>query len=164
MQYYVLVVLQDANFQSRTGLFPAAELLAARGQEWQQLKADCVDEILDGIATPNVLWQDIVWQDGVGSPVRKVWSKLVGDLAAYLEWGEEVDLGECRSALCNLCTGFDHVKNFHKLRQLTSWQGQPLTITDSVLMLERRQGGYAAPPFETVQELIDSFDENKENT
>jgi len=59
--------------------------------------------------------------------------------------------------------GFDLVKNYHKLRQLTSWQGQSLAITDSALVLERRQGGYTAPPFETAQELFDSFDENKEN-
>lgn len=53
----------------------------------------------------------------------------------------------------NLCGGFNHVKNYCELAKMTSWEGDPIEISEGFLVLEARDGQINMPSVDTVKEM-----------
>ena len=165
---YILIVMQEANFASRTALVPAESFLAARGSEWQLLRAACCRETLEGYTIDRVVWREFEWEGCVGHEITGPFHALLGALGICCEYdnciADQRDAEWCAGALRGLGGGFNHVLNYVQLLQLTSYQGKLVEIVDSALILERDLGAqYHKPPVDTVEQLREFYESNKEN-
>jgi len=104
----------------------------------------------------------------IGVSTTHPYTKIIGELTSYAdgrsyhdkETNEEekcyFDLNDKEwydKAITNLTSGFNHFKNYHKLRQLNSYNGKSIKITNSFLVIESTNDKIDEPFFETVDEL-----------
>src|SRR5688572_20180772 len=136
---YILFVGQEANFQSRSMLIPAEEFLKVRNDDYLLLKRCSIKDrifTINGInhKIDNLLIQNVIWSGNRGSYEKHEYTTIVGQLTQYADGMEEdcyFDMKDKEwydNAMCNLCRGFNHVKNYTKLKNSTKYN-----IVDSFL-------------------------------
>lgn len=169
MTEYILFVGQCSNFQSRTMLIPYKEFIKAREEDYNILKKhskkakfiiDDQEHFVD-----NLLIIDYKWIGNHGHQVVTEYTSFCGQLESYADgtdmYNEET--GKCENVYCdlkdkewydtaliNLTGGFNHIKNYTKLKK-------EYNIVDSFLVLESNDGELQYPMFDTVQEMMKEF-------
>jgi hypothetical protein len=164
---YIAVAIQDGNFTSRLGLIPHSEFMAARSEDWELINKHRTTELIEGIQVPNVVWQDFNWEGNVGDMVEHPHTQMVELLRDVIERGEivtdEHDHAWASKIRYPMLESFDVASDFMKLCSITSVDGEPISIADSLCCLERRNGKFYPPSFRTIEELSDFYQSNKEN-
>lgn len=163
---YLLFVAQCANFQSRSMLIPAKEFFAEHKREWQLMRESCVSETLDGQYVDHLLWRIVDWKGALGAPQRTDWNAIVVKLETAME-GDELDISPwdplwSQKAKRNVISGLDNVDIYCRAQKLTEWQGKPIRIVDSILILEQNRreqvtSKWERPPFSTVDECLEDY-------
>lgn len=166
MAEYILFVGQCGNFQSRTMLIPYKEFIKVREEDYNMLKKHSKKAkfVIDGEEhlVDNLLVIDYKWEGNSGGMVKTEYTTFCGELESYADGMDMYDeeTGKCENvyfdlkdkewydaAEINLGGGFNHIKNYTKLKQ----KYNPI---DSFLVLESNDGKWSYPAYDTVQEMM----------
>jgi hypothetical protein len=141
---YILLVAQQANFQSRTMLIPMDEFLKVRQEDYDVLKKYAAKQTFHNYTVDNVIY--INYQQKSKNSYSQVitpYTKIVNQLISYADGMDHYDeeTGKCENvyfdmkdkiwydlAIANLCRGCNHVKNYKQLLNDN--------VIDSFLILE----------------------------
>lgn len=153
---YYLFCAQDANFQTRSLLIPEVLLPKHRKQQWSNIKTYCKDNS----EVKNLVVINIVWQDNCGKIDPK--DKELYGLCSIFEnvadgdryHGDDDDRDWQHYSYVHLCCGFNHVKNYQQLLQMTSYDEHDIEIVDSILVLNSDEGNIYTPTSDTVEEMM----------
>lgn len=180
---YILFVGEEANFQSRIMLIPFKEFLAVRSEEYQLLKThskknvtfkiDDETHLIDNLLTYKIIWH--YNEDGRrtwGEDEKTEYYEFCSELTSYADGllilepddsptGERYYLDEkdkvwYDKAIINIALGFNHIKNFDKIRHLNYYNGKPVNIVDGFLYVEERTLK-SCPPYDTLQEMLSDY-------
>lgn len=145
---YILFVLQEGNFQTRSIIVPTKLFLQARQKDYDILKQYSV-KTTAGIndkeftVIDNLIIQQIVFDGNVGTPKKKPFTDFYHQLLSYANglndgyYYDTKDIDWYDNSLIQLCEGFNHVENYLKCKYMTKKSGTYLNITDSFLFLEK---------------------------
>jgi hypothetical protein len=161
---YILYMGQQANFQTRSMLIPAPEFLSVRSDYYDLLKQNSVKNhqvMIDGKynTIDNILIQNYIWEGNMGTAEQRDYTEICGKMSDYADGGLEddcyFDLKDKQwydTAQTNLCSGFNHVKNYVKCKELLTKQG--FNIIDGFLVLEADNGKLNTSDIESTDELL----------
>jgi hypothetical protein len=163
---YILYVTSDANFQTKSMLIPFAEFIKARSEDYELLvtasirnykfNIDGEEHIID-----NLLCQNYIWTKNMGVAEKHSHTETCNQLFAYADGFDGhfnlEDKAWYDSAMINLCKGFNHIKNYTKLKQMTHHKGKPVNIINSFLLLELKDGTLEMPTCDTVDEMYEMY-------
>lgn len=141
---YILYLGQEGNFQTRSMLIPAKEFLESRSDTYDLLKKyssknykfviDGVDHIVD-----NLLVINYIYKDGIGKADQTEYNQICHQLTSYADGMDNDHYFDMRdkiwydNAIINLCSGFNHIKNYHQCKAELMAKYK---IIDSFLVLE----------------------------
>lgn len=177
MEEYILIIQQEANFQSRSVLIPKKEFLEdeKRRSEFETLKNYVKENKNKGNKNvPNVIIQNIIWernekgQRTAGRCEDNPATSIIGSIMFLVQDSWDPDMGSIADrkwldkSISNFCSGFNHIKNYLSiLKEGVFKQGRfiikPEQITDSFLVLEADDGVINEPPVDTVEELLEEL-------
>lgn len=147
-------------------LIPYESFIKVRKEDYELLKKHSINykEI------ENVLIQNYTWQNNTGKQTKHPYTYLCGILTSYADGGsswynEELNIEEQSYydlkdkewfdlAICNLTRGFDHFKNYNKLKNLTEYNKIPINIIEGFLVIESNHNQINMPQFDTVEEML----------
>lgn len=166
MGEYILYLAQQANFQTRSILIPAADFLAVRSDDYHILKNNSVKNYkfnIDGreYLVDNLLLDNIIWDGNMGRHEKAVYTEICADLKQYADGMEDdqyirlEDKAWYDNSKINLCKGFNHIKNFVACKKKLENQG--IKIIDAFLVLETDHGKYQIPDVDTVEEMFEKY-------
>lgn len=172
---YLLFVLQEGNFQSRTMIVPTQLFLKARQNEYDILKQYSV-KTTAGIndkeftVVDNLIIQPIVFDGNVGTPKKKPFTEFYYQLLGYANGMDEgcyyntKDVEWYDNALIELYQGFNHVETYLKCKYMTGKSGGYVNITDSFLFLEKnlKKKKHVKLENKQIETLINSFEQDLE--
>lgn len=172
---YILFVLQEANFQSRSMIVPTKLFLKARQDDYNILKQYSVKTtagINDNEFTvvDNLIIQPIVYDGNCGTPKKKPFTEFYHQLLGYADGLEEdcyyntKDTEWYDNAIIQLCQGFNHVENYLKCKYMTEKAGAYVNITDSFLFLEKnlKKKKHIELENKQIEQIINAFDHDPE--
>ena len=147
---YLLFIIQDANFQSRSLLVPYNKFLQIRQEDYQILLKHSraikfVDNSKKSYDIPNVLFQMIGWNGNYGKNIQEEWSDPINKLRMISDWGINDGIGYkskddelwLSKSYSEFCRGFNHVKNYDDCSKMTDIEGNNIQIVDGFLVLEK---------------------------
>jgi hypothetical protein len=162
---YILWCQQQSNFQTRTLLIPVDMLGSERKQQ--------LDKIKQFRDKNNVIVIDTTWTYeydeqgkrvggcGTVSEKDKEISRLCSDFEYYADrqsyddgYLRKEDLEWLPFSFNQLCGGFNHVKNYQQLLTLKEWEGKPVNIVDSYLILGSDDGVLSVSPWDTPDAMM----------
>jgi hypothetical protein len=172
---YILFVLQEGNFQSRSMIVPTKAFLEARQEEYNILKQYSVKTTV-GISdkeftvVDNLIVQPIVFDGNIGTPKKKPFTDFYHQLLGYADGLDEgcyystKDANWYDDAIIQLCQGFNHVENYLKCKYMTEKSGTCINITDSFLFLEKnfRKKKHVECENKQIEKIINSFEQDPE--
>lgn len=158
--HYYGFVIQEGNFQSRTVLIPINKTGGMK-QDWLQnmelLKeqADAKNILLNDRKgeqhlIPYFFIEDVQWSNpkmtlpNDGSCVEKPWSKFMSDVRYLADWGPDGHGDEKpekekeeweKYVICDLFSGFDHVKSCADMLLLKRWKCLPHHLQPNIANL-----------------------------
>mgnify|MGYP000160846231 CR=1 FL=1 len=148
MTDYILFVLQEGNFQSRSMLVPAESFLKVREEEYKMLKDFSVKtaaKILgdEYVVIDNLIIQKIIFNNNIGSYEKKPYTSFCSNLMTYADGLSDdcyLDMKDQEwydNSVINLCEGFEHVRNYVECKNLNVIDEENINIIDSFLILEK---------------------------
>lgn len=172
---YILFVLQEGNFQSRSMIVPTQLFLKVRQEEYNTLKQYSV-KTTAGIndkeftVVDNLIIQPIVFDGNIGTPKKKPFTDFYHQLLGYADGMDEGCYYDTKDkewyddAIIQLCQGFNHVENYLKCKYMTEKAGEYVNITESFLFLEKNLKSKKHVKLENkqIEKLINSFDQDVE--
>lgn len=180
---YILFIMQDCNFQSRSLLVPSKEFTSIEKRQ-AQLNAlkNCAKTVIitnkenntivlvDNVLFNNYTTRSIKIQDARilksgQMDYNPQYSELYFDLRYYADWSKNITpyeyqpIDEADSAWIphmykDFCGGFNHILNFETCKNMTFIDNKPINIVASFLFLESNDGIYTPPVFDTVNEMM----------
>ena len=165
---YILFIGQESNFQSRSILIPAGEFIKVRGDDYELLKKSVTNKYkvsINGIdyQLNNLLLQNVIWEGNCGTYEQTEYNQLCSNLIQYADgmdtncYFDMKDKEWYDGAKCNICSGFNHIKNYIKYKNIQQYKGKPVNIVDSFLCLTLDDGILKLPTCDTVEELFDKY-------
>lgn len=163
---FILWCNQEANFQTRTLLIPFDLLPEERRQQLDKIKEHKIKGVPYNVVLVDHTWTYDYDENGkrcggcgTVSEKDKDLSHLVNIFSYYAEWSrsgilDEQDEDWSNASFIDLCGGFNHVENFKQLCQMKEWEGKPVEIVDSILVLETENGKYKQAPWDTVEQMM----------
>ena len=161
---YILFIIQDANFQSRSMLVPEKEFLEIRKEDFETLKKYSKTVTLsDGsneYQIDNLLVQNFTRKGNFGKPENHEYSYFYFCLQGYADGLDEgcyygkKDHEWYDKAIINFCEGFNHIKNYCQAKTFKTIDNKPINIVESFLLLESENGKIKQPMFDTVKEMM----------
>lgn len=159
---YILFILQDANFQTRSMLVPKKEFLEVRQADFDILKRNAITvDLPDGQKIDNLLIQNFIWENNLGIPEEYEWSAAAVDLLMYAS--EFLHNYECnddvwyKKSFFDFCDGFNDLQNYLRAKKITELRDKQINVTDSFLILESDNGQMEHKPYDTVEEMLTSL-------
>ena len=165
---YILFIGQEANFQSRSMLVPAKEFIECRKDDYKLLKKSVNSNytfLINGTKHQihNLLLQNIIFEGNFGRCEKTEYSELCGILTQYADgmgdnhYFELVDKEWYDKTIINVCSGFNHIQNYIKCKNMTHYKKKPINIVDSFLCIELRNGILELPTCNTVKEMFENI-------
>ncbi|QKF94210.1 hypothetical protein QKU48_gp0752 [Fadolivirus algeromassiliense] len=165
---YILFIGQEANFQSRSMLIPAKEFIEARKEDYEMLKKTSAKNYVfqfDGMdhQIDNLLLQNYIWEDNMGKQEIREYTQVCNQLTHYADGMDDNCYFDMKDkiwydkAICNICSGFNHIKNYTKAKNMTMYKKKPINIVDSFLFIELRNGILEMPSCDTVEEMFQKY-------
>lgn len=145
---YILFVLQESNFQSRSMIVPKKLFLEVRQNDYDILKQYSVKTTAsinkkEFIVVDNLIIQPIIFDKQSRFPKKKPFTDLYYQLLGYANGIKEEcyyntkDLNWYEDSIIQLCQGFNHVENYLKCKYMTEAACANINIIDSFLFLEK---------------------------
>ena len=154
---YILYIAQCANFQSRIMLIPIIEFLKVRSDDYDMLKnlslkdqnftLDNKKYIVDNLLVIDYVNDDDTYR--VFSQTDSSYRLLCNHLTSYAEgmdedcYFHEKDELWYKSAIIFLTTGFNHIYNHKRFKQMTNYKNKTINVVDSFLVLESQNNKYS---------------------
>ena len=115
-------------------------------KDFDILRKYCKSQIfvIDGVdySIDNLLIKNIIWNGNCGKTETNEYNPIINRLTYYADGIEEYqyfsenDRVWYDNTITNLCRGFNHIKNYYKLRNSTQYKGKPIEIIEGFLVLE----------------------------
>jgi hypothetical protein len=159
-QKYILWCAQESNFQTRTMLIPYGDLSEKRKTDFTNIKKWCSEKIIDHdgeiIRIENLIIVKIEFNGNIGRK-KNDYPKHIEDfimvMSCYANGCDHYDHEEnifipgiceegdeswvlSKNFHINIAQGFDHIANYHKLANMTTYMGNQIEIIDSFLVLQ----------------------------
>ncbi len=171
MTDYILFVIQPANFQSRIMFVPIDEYLSVirRKNDYDLLKQHSLKNHKISINDTDYIIDNLLIINLVDGPMNgKMYEKTeYSDICSKLEsYADGMD-DDCyfdmddkiwydKSKILHN-TGFNHIKNYAKYKNITKLKKKSVNIIDSFLVLEATDGIIACSPYDTYEEMLDDY-------
>lgn len=159
MEKFLLFVIQEANFCSRVLVVPYEAYVAVREADYKTLKAHATKLERNDVTVENYLVQNVVRQDDHFVTENHPWTSAVSAILCRHAMGEgpnDTDAEWSNDAVILPSSSFDHFATYRKmmahLRTLDS-----VTIVDSFLVVEARDGHVREPSCKDVKEMYAKF-------
>lgn len=145
---YILFILQDGEFDTRSMIVPTELFLKARQKEYNILKdysvetSCCLNSSIFAVVD-NLVLQPVICTDSGDVMKQKPFTKFYKQLLKYAEGSEdfytdEIDTEWYDKTIIQLCDGKNHVENYTKCKNMPSKSAGKVKFTDSFLILEKR--------------------------
>lgn len=175
MSKYILYCGQDGNFQTRCMLIPYDKYMESpRLQEdLAVLRKNAKPHTFvfndEEYNVPQLLTQNIVFNGGCGHQEINEFTTIFNNLNFYAdvmhqevnndgnrEWRllRDEDMSWAPFTIHPKSGGFNNVKNYCRLAQMTDHNGVSIEIIESFLILETRNGKYTHSQVDTVEEMF----------
>lgn len=173
MVAYILIVGQEANFQSRVMLIPANEFFSVEARsndfeilkkhslKYHKIKVDNVEYCIDNLLILNLIKSNKYQIDGhefEKTEYLEICHKLI-DYANGTEYVfDEDDKIWYSKAIILLNTGFNHLENYIKYKNTNNIDTyKNIIIVESFLILEAEEGKCHLSQFNTVNEMYNEL-------
>ena len=163
MTNYILFVIQEGGFQSRCMLIPSQEFLKVRQEDYDLLKRSSISYTFEidkkSYIVDNLILQNYICTKNYATSEIYEYTNLCETLTWYACGVDENCYSELKdkewydSAICNIASGFNHIKNYNKFKNMTEYKDKKINIIDSFLILELDDGILKMPMYDTVEEL-----------
>lgn len=168
MALYLLYCAQDAGFQTRSMLVPYDKYISSKDlvKDFDVLRQYAKQQVfvIDGTEyhIDNLLLQNIVWDGGCGKMESTEYGEIVSRLTMYADGldDDQISPSACvwyDDTIINLCSGFNHIKNYCKLRNMTTFDDKPIKIVEGFLILQTNNGKLRLPSVDTVKEMYQKY-------
>lgn len=161
MKRYVLYCGQEANFQTRSMLIPYDKVLSDQElkHDLEMLRKHAKKTKLNGQGKEFEIDQLIVvnykYEGNVGRQEITEYTAIANRLT-WLADGRGPE-SWYQGVITHLIGGFNNVKNYIKLRNMKSYEGEPVEIVEGFLVLEARDDKLIIPPVDTVEEMFAKY-------
>lgn len=163
---YILYLSQEACFQTRSILIPAAAFITARNTDYETMKAAARKNhkfVIDGeeYVIDNLLIQNYKWVGNHGTQEIFTHTKICNDLLWYADrreadcYIEMCDKLWCDLSVAGFCSDFNHIKNYVESKR--KFESAGIKIVDGFLVLESNNGKLNMPVFDTVSEMMEEL-------
>lgn len=169
MTDYILFVIQPGCFQSRIMFVPANEYFSVteRKNEYDLLKKHSLKNYKISIDDTEYVIDNLLIHNLVDGPMNgkiyekteytEICSKLESyadgmDDGCYFDINDKIWYNKAK-ILHN--TGFNHIKNYAKYKNITKLKKKSVNIVDSFLVLDAINGVFELAPYDTYEEMLD---------
>ncbi len=166
---YILFVLQESNFQTRSMLVPKEAFLKVRNTEYEILKQNSKQQTIEldsnnVVVVNNLLVQPIIFDGNIGKQCQLPFTNFYNMLLNYATNYEDnyyldlIDVEWYDNSKLDFCKGFDHVKNYLNCKNMEN-----INIFDSFLFLERKyKSKNVTIENKQIEKIINSYEEYKQ--